>query len=206
MMRAFVRVCLCLLVASASSVVVPASAAAALPAGCYRSDRFTGSVAQMEHWLKCKHATYRVVDYQGPNPPPPPTTDGVYPSCYWTAGPAKLKVAKVCYNSQNVPTLTCIKYYKGEKFADHCTPAAYVNMVSMTGGWFTTAGAWAGGLAGYVHDHFPTSAAKACIETAIPGGGTGLIVKLLGTGKAIGIYAGLAMGCVGGLVRFWWGP
>lgn len=125
---------------------------------------------------------------------PPPTDvdmlpNGGGPSCTWLMQ----HVAKICYHRGGIPKAMCYKWAVGTYYQWHCKPVAayqYVNDEK---------------LKTYVFEHFSFfEAAKACGTGAVKGLVVGAIWKLA-TGKAIGIMATAAKGCVGGELSYIFG-
>lgn len=200
--------------ASASTPAQHDTASSSWP--CHKTDKFKGGFFRLRHVLRCRHIPYKVVKSG-----PPPTTipsapgasgiehpDGGGPPCTWI----QYHYTKVCYPYTDHPGFLCFKWGgTAWEYGYHCKASdAYTYRNAMSAwGWIKYEAGQVGGL-------FNPHELKACAEGAISpvtAASTGTIAGVLikvsraapGPAGVIGIIAGLAGGCVGGIVNYHWG-
>lgn len=168
---------------------------------CKSTDRFTGKVVAMEHFLNCLHIRYDVYTVKEPSPAvryasPAPSVQPATtmqpagpggPSCEWAAK----HLVKRCY-SRGVAHLICMQYWSGYYYPYHCGPAQAYNITHSEGMWSV------------VKHLFHNRGVQACTRGMVGGGATAIILKTAGEATGIGVVATLGGGCVGGLVTFFW--
>lgn len=180
-----------------AGVLAPMARAAEAPqtpaAACLSTDRFSGSVAAMEHFANCNHIHYDLYTMAGGT-----VADGVVdgarparpsagPSCQWQTK----HILEICYQ-RGVGHLICAQYWSGSYYPYHCGPVAAYNLTHAQSLWSVVSHA------------FSSHAAKACVRGTVGGVVTGTILKVAGSATGIGILASLAGGCVGGLITYFW--
>lgn len=212
---------------TATTLAIPASSATAATTVTHKvwckHNRFTGTKRHMRHWLSwCKHVPYDVVITSSVTKPEaatvvsynangvkigittfsPDSPDGGGPSCEWLGEGTNPvdgtphAVVKACYQ-RGVPHLICAKWWDGG-YPYHCGPIEAYSL------------SHAKSLYKYVRAHESSGSsiggpAKACLKGTIAGGTAGVIMKVGGAATGwLGLFAGIAGGCVGGLVSYWW--
>jgi hypothetical protein len=183
-----------------TTLVVPAVLATnqAQAYACRSTDRFTGHVAAMEHFLNCNHIRFDVYTVKEPNPTvapmattTPTTTTALSgpggPSCEWLAK----HVLKKCYQ-RGIAHLICAQYWSGYYYPYHCGPVQAYNITHAQSLWSV------------VKHIFKNHAIQACTRGMVGGSATAVILKTAGASTGIGIVATVGGGCVGGLATFFW--
>lgn len=186
------------LILALATLIVPA--ATSLPQAnastCKSTDKFSGSVATIQHYLHCNRIPFNVytmpVGTTATVTPALPSvrrvtspTDG--PPCQWQTK----HIVEICYQ-RGIGHLFCAQWWHGDYYAYHCGPVEAYNISHAESLWDV------------VRKAFTSHAAKACVKGTVAGTVTAVILKSAGAATGIGIAASLAGGCVGGLINFWW--
>lgn len=189
------------LLLAVTTLVVPAVLATnqAQAYTCKSTDRFTGNVTAMEHFLNCAHIRFDVYTVKEPSPairqasaPSTSTSTNTMsgpggPSCEWL----DKNILKKCY-SRGIPHLICAQYWSGYYYPYHCGPVTAYNITHAEGMWSV------------VKRIFKNHAVQACTRGMVGGSATAVILKTAGASTGIGIVATVGGGCVGGLATFFW--
>ena len=175
---------------------------------CRSTDHFTGSVTWLEHFFHCLHVPFDVYTLPGSTTAPDKTDDpnntvqgppvqpdftpdtdaSGGPACSWVYG----HLVERCFQ-RGVPSLICMQYWSGSYYPYHCGPAHAWNISHSESLWTV--------VKRLTTSHF----AQACAKGAFVGGSTaGVVMKTAGKASGIGIVVSSAMGCVGGLVNYYW--
>ena len=165
-------------------------------ASCHASDPFGPSLAQMQHALACRGArvdTYTInLDALAPasTGPAAAAPDAGGPSCQWSL----YRVVEICSNASG-RHIVCSKWFAGSYYPYNCGPAQAWRLQNAQSLW------------DQVIRLVPGHASKQCIEGVIPSGGTALLIKITKAGKVtpLGIVISLGFGCVGGVIKYYWG-
>jgi hypothetical protein len=192
--------------------VAPSSAQAET---CLSTDRFTGSVANMRHWLTaCKGVPYDVITLPDPTLAvavlAAPTVESYDangneiatapggPSCRWLAsdsdgvGSPPTSVVKACYSNGD-PHMVCSKWFGGQFYPYHCGPLEAYSL------------SHAQSLLDWIESSGMEHGLKACAKGTVAGGVAATIMRVAGgTTGPIGIFASVIGGCIGGIVTWWW--
>lgn len=189
-----------------ATLVVPAVLATnqAQAYACKSTDKFSGTVSDMVHFVRCNHIPYALYTMGDPRvqaswtpaaaPKSPDVTAPGGPRCAWQTK----HIVQICLAKSGSGAgtwayhLICAQYWSGSYYPYHCGPAQAYNLTHAEGLWSV------------VKRAFTSHAARACVRGTIAGSTTAVILKAAGSATGIGVVASLAGGCVGGIITYFW--